>query len=95
MYVLISAKIRTSCGSPAYASHNELQGYRAQIDRKLYKKAMQHTLSNYPNLEIRSASVKDVVLSDAGQGDAAQRVIGLRVGTGLSLQPSLACALIC
>lgn len=37
------------------------QGLRAQIDRKLYKKHMQELLNNYPNLEIRAASVHDLI----------------------------------
>ncbi|ORY75661.1 glucose inhibited division protein A-domain-containing protein [Leucosporidium creatinivorum] len=56
-------------------------GPRAQIDRKLYKRNMQDVLDNYPNLEIRSASVKDVVLSEPVEGEA-RRVVGLRVDQG-------------
>jgi len=58
------------------------QGYRAQIDRKLYKREMQHTLSSYPNLSLRKASVEDVVLSDPAEGGGlgTRKVIGLRVG---------------
>lgn len=37
------------------------KGLRAQIDRKLYKKHMQSLLANYPNLEIRAASVHDLI----------------------------------
>ena len=36
-----------------------VQGPRAQIDRKLYKREMQAALKNYPNLAIRTASVKE------------------------------------
>ncbi|KAF8319484.1 glucose inhibited division protein A-domain-containing protein [Cantharellus anzutake] len=36
-------------------------GLRAQIDRKLYKKHMQEILFNYPNLDIRAASVHDLL----------------------------------
>ncbi|KAI0263638.1 mitochondrial translation optimization protein [Gloeopeniophorella convolvens] len=38
-------------------------GPRAQIDRKIYKKHMQHTLHNYPNLDIRAGSVFDLVFN--------------------------------
>ncbi|GAA5961269.1 hypothetical protein JCM3765_002892 [Sporobolomyces pararoseus] len=57
-------------------------GYRAQIDRKLYKRGMQETLSSYPNLEIRKASVEDVVLSDPVEGDSTRKIIGLRIDDG-------------
>ncbi|KAH7886739.1 glucose inhibited division protein A-domain-containing protein [Phlebopus sp. FC_14] len=36
-------------------------GPRAQVDRKLYKKYMQDLIFNYPNLEVRAASVSDLV----------------------------------
>lgn len=39
---------------------------------------MQATLLNYPNLEIRCANVKDIVLSDATLG-TNRRVVGVRV----------------
>lgn len=43
---------------------------------------MQHTLSSYPNLSLRKASVEDVVLSDPveGEGSGARKIVGLRVG---------------
>ncbi|KAK4058045.1 Mitochondrial Translation Optimization [Microbotryomycetes sp. JL221] len=57
----------------------EQQGPRAQIDRKLYKRGMQHTLSSYPNLSVLKASVQDVVLSP--HDESTQRhVVGLRMG---------------
>jgi tRNA uridine 5-carboxymethylaminomethyl modification enzyme len=37
-------------------------GPRAQVDRKLYQKAMQQVLQNYPNLTIIFASVEDLVV---------------------------------
>ncbi|CAG8477868.1 9561_t:CDS:10 [Ambispora gerdemannii] len=40
-----------------------VHGPRAQIDRKLYKRNMQECLSNYPNLEIRSGSVHDIIMT--------------------------------
>ncbi|CDW56952.1 Mitochondrial translation optimization 1 homolog isoform b (Predicted) [Trichuris trichiura] len=38
-------------------------GYRAQIDRKLYKKHMQKELLNTPNLSIEEASVEDLKIN--------------------------------
>ncbi|KAI9439206.1 glucose inhibited division protein A-domain-containing protein [Lactarius indigo] len=38
-------------------------GPRAQIDRTLYKKHMQHTILHYPNLDVRAGSVFDLVLN--------------------------------
>jgi tRNA uridine 5-carboxymethylaminomethyl modification enzyme len=40
-----------------------MQGPRAQMDRNLYKKHMQHTLLHYPNLDVRAGSVFDLVLN--------------------------------
>ena len=37
-------------------------GYRAQIDRKLYKKAMQNEILNTPNLHVMAAAVRDIVI---------------------------------
>ncbi|GAA5889047.1 hypothetical protein JCM5296_007149 [Sporobolomyces johnsonii] len=61
-----------------------VHGYRAQIDRKLYKREMQATLSSYPNLEIRKASVQDIVLSPPVEGDltTGRKVVGLRIDNG-------------
>uniref|UniRef100_A0A182MAJ0 tRNA uridine 5-carboxymethylaminomethyl modification enzyme C-terminal subdomain domain-containing protein n=1 Tax=Anopheles culicifacies TaxID=139723 RepID=A0A182MAJ0_9DIPT len=42
-------------------------GPRAQIDRKLYKREVQQTLENTPNLTIVEASVEDIVLSDQSE----------------------------
>lgn len=41
-----------------------VRGPRAQADRKLYKKAMQDLLHNYPNLTIIEASVDDLIIKD-------------------------------
>ncbi|KDE08313.1 tRNA uridine 5-carboxymethylaminomethyl modification enzyme GidA [Microbotryum lychnidis-dioicae p1A1 Lamole] len=59
-----------------------VHGPRAQIDRKLYKREMQAVLSKYPNLTIRSANVKDVVLSSPLDGQTERKVVGLRVDQG-------------
>lgn len=39
------------------------QGPRAQIDRKIYKRHMQETIFNYPNLDVHAGSVFDLVFS--------------------------------
>ncbi|GAA5925286.1 hypothetical protein JCM10213_008751 [Rhodosporidiobolus nylandii] len=61
-----------------------VHGYRAQIDRKIYKKEMQDTLAAYPNLTIRKAAVQDIVLSDPVEGapDGGRKVVGLRIDNG-------------
>ncbi|KAK4054895.1 Mitochondrial Translation Optimization [Microbotryomycetes sp. JL201] len=56
-------------------------GPRAQIDRKLYKRSMQHILSTFPNLNILKASVSDVVLS-APEDGGDRRITGLRLEDG-------------
>jgi len=40
-------------------------GYRAQIDRKLYKKAMQEEILHTPNLHVMAASVRDIVIEES------------------------------
>ncbi|KAI9451594.1 glucose inhibited division protein A-domain-containing protein [Russula earlei] len=65
-------------------------GPRAQIDRKLYKKYMQHHLLNCPNLDVRAGSVFDLVLNHSGppvhEPSPARHVWatvdGLRLDTG-------------
>ncbi|GAA6004495.1 hypothetical protein JCM10207_000753 [Rhodosporidiobolus poonsookiae] len=61
-----------------------VHGYRAQIDRKLYKREMQAVLASYPNLTIRKAAVQDVVLSEPLEGvpDGGRKVVGLRIDNG-------------
>ncbi len=68
-----------------------VRGPRAQIDRKLYREAMQAELANYPNLEIIAEAVEDLIVSDGavagvvgGSGEAyrAPRVV-LTTGTFL------------
>src|SRR6204780_4995943 len=41
-----------------------VQGPRAQADRKLYREAMQRALAETADLEIREASVEDLILED-------------------------------
>lgn len=51
-------------------------GHRAQIDRNLYKKHMQSELINTPNLEIRSASVDDLIIEqDPSEGYVCKGII--------------------
>jgi len=39
----------------------EKQGPRAQVDRNIYKQSMQNIIFGYPNLDVRAASVFDLV----------------------------------
>ncbi|KZT02005.1 GIDA-domain-containing protein [Laetiporus sulphureus 93-53] len=61
-------------------------GPRAQIDRKLYKKHMQEALHNYPNLDVRAASVFDLVLhhspSAVADGQMGPAVEGVQLDSG-------------
>ena len=53
-----------------------VRGPRCQSDRKLYKKAMQDILFNYPNLEIIEDSVEDLeIVSRETQGNEVRGVI--------------------
>ena len=75
-----------------YNAPLDVQGLRAQIDRKLYKKYMQEMLFNYPNLDIRAASVHDLLWTDQNpiassssnsspdQPPVWARVAGVRLG---------------
>ncbi|KAF9788019.1 mitochondrial translation optimization protein [Thelephora terrestris] len=61
-------------------------GPRAQVDRKLYKRHMQETLFNYPNLDIRAGSVFDLILDHtaASNGTAGPTIAvrGIKLDTG-------------
>ncbi|KAH9943613.1 mitochondrial translation optimization protein [Amylocystis lapponica] len=61
-------------------------GPRAQIDRKLYKKYMQEALNGYPNLDIRSGSVFDLVLDHSTENLSSNAswgaVKGVRLESG-------------
>ncbi|KAF4565410.1 Mitochondrial Translation Optimization [Pleurotus pulmonarius] len=56
-------------------------GPRAQIDRKIYKRTMQHILFNYPNLDVRAGSVFDLLLDDA-------KVAGVKLDSGENIHCS-------
>lgn len=58
-----------------------VRGPRAQADRALYRAAMQSRLHEIPNLEIRAASVEDLILKD-------QMIAGVRLADG----DEIACA---
>ena len=74
-----------------FSQYHSVQGLRAQIDRKLYKKHMQELLLDYPNLDVRAASVHDLLWSqpsascDFGQSSPVEpkvwaQVAGVRLG---------------
>lgn len=61
------------------------QGPRAQVDRKLYKRHMQKALHDYPNLDIRSASVHDLIFdNETTTNNAWGKVVGVRLGMIIS-----------
>jgi tRNA uridine 5-carboxymethylaminomethyl modification enzyme len=74
---------------PFIRFHNPIQGPRAQIDRKLYKKHMQKFILNYPNLDVRAGSVFDLVfnptLPPAYEPSSSRNVLaaidGVRLGS--------------
>ncbi|KAG6372706.1 mitochondrial translation optimization protein [Boletus reticuloceps] len=62
-------------------------GPRAQVDRKLYKRHMQDIIFNYPNLDVRAASVSDLVFDHQMASSSSNHsiwgtVTGVRLGTG-------------
>ncbi len=57
-----------------------VRGPRAQADRKLYRQAVQDLLAAQPGLEIRAASVDDILLDDQG------RCLGVMTGSGERLR---------
>lgn len=82
----IHFKILNSSKGPA------VWGPRAQADRKLYKKAMQSVLQNYPNLEIIESEVIDLNIENdeikgvviAGNESIACKSVVLTTGTFLN-----------
>ena len=55
-----------------------VRGPRAQIDRKLYRQAMQAELAGTANLAIAEGGVENLVIAD----DGSNRVTGVRTGDG-------------
>lgn len=58
-----------------------VQGPRAQADRKLYRQAMQSVLADTANLEVRAASVEDLIFSEDGKS-----VVGVVTAAGESIR---------
>ncbi|TFK51233.1 glucose-inhibited division protein A subfamily [Heliocybe sulcata] len=64
-------------------------GPRAQIDRTLYKKNMQDTIFHYPNLDVRSGSVFDLVFGSAdSQNGLWGNIQGVKLDTGEAVKCS-------
>ena len=60
-----------------------VQGPRAQADRKLYRLAMQETLANQANLDIREGGVEDLLLEGGG---SSQHIGGVILADGSSVR---------
>ncbi|MCH8684111.1 tRNA uridine-5-carboxymethylaminomethyl(34) synthesis enzyme MnmG [Pedomonas mirosovicensis] len=60
-----------------------VQGPRAQADRKLYRRAMQDMLLNYPNLTVVGAAAEDLTYAETESGPVISGVV-LADGTRLS-----------
>lgn len=66
-------------------------GPRAQADRKLYRQAMQHIITNYPNLDLLIDSVEDIVFDNKhiqavitkNNGQISTKTVILTTGTFL------------
>ncbi|RKP14102.1 glucose inhibited division protein A-domain-containing protein [Piptocephalis cylindrospora] len=61
-----------------------VHGPRAQMDRTLYKRHMQDTILNYPNLQVREGSVSDLDISWEADptGSSVGAVRGVRLESG-------------
>ena len=61
-----------------------IQGPRAQMDRTLYKRAVQSALARTPNLTTLAASVHDLVLAPLSSSSSLthQSVAGIRLDSG-------------
>ncbi|KAH8275371.1 hypothetical protein KR026_005990 [Drosophila bipectinata] len=57
-------------------------GPRAQIDRQLYKKAVQRELHSTPNLEIRAAAVDNILIEDDTPDSQSRRCGGVLLANG-------------
>jgi tRNA uridine 5-carboxymethylaminomethyl modification enzyme len=58
-----------------------VRGPRAQIDRALYRSAMQRTLAGQENLDIAEGGVEDLIIAV----DGSNRVTGVRTGNGFEV----------
>ncbi len=72
-------------------------GPRAQIDRDIYLKEMQNALKNYPNLDLLSGKVKDVIIdhssySDTRKNDLEDRNFGTVRGVILENNDVIKCS---
>ncbi|KAI0065130.1 GIDA-domain-containing protein [Artomyces pyxidatus] len=71
-------------------------GPRAQIDRALYKRHMQDTLFNYPNLDVRAGSVFDLVFNhdsiQSGEPSSSKHVWGKVNGVRLESGEIIKCS---
>ncbi len=56
-----------------------VRGPRSQIDRKLYREAMQAELADYPNLSLMGSTAESLILD-------GERVVGVVTGEGASLR---------
>ncbi|MGK2285397.1 tRNA uridine-5-carboxymethylaminomethyl(34) synthesis enzyme MnmG [Pedomonas sp. V897] len=62
-----------------------VQGPRAQADRKLYRRAMQDVMLNYPNLTVVAAAAEDLTYSETESGPVISGVVladGTRLAAG-------------
>lgn len=57
-------------------------GPRAQIDRKLYKQAVQKELFNTPNLQIRAAAVDNLLIGPDEKSQSGTRCTGVLLANG-------------
>ncbi len=55
-----------------------VRGPRSQIDRRLYREAMQAELADYPNLSLMAGTAEALILDN-------ERVVGVTTGEGVSL----------
>ncbi|PCH34857.1 GIDA-domain-containing protein [Wolfiporia cocos MD-104 SS10] len=67
-------------------------GPRAQVDRKLYKKHMQEALHGYPNLDIKAASVFDLILNNSSEVASDKSPWGVVGGIRLDSGETIRCS---
>ena len=67
-----------------YSKRIWLQGPRAQVDRKLYKRHMQDIMGRYPGLDIRAGSVFNLVFDHSHEALEDKKrwgkVVGVKLG---------------